>query len=396
MLKAPSLTSAQSIDLSVRTGPRPTLMCFSHLRWDFVTQRPQHLMRRAARSHDVIFMEEPTFDDVAAPTLDRRRRDGGVEVLTPRLPHGASAASQIEMQRAMLRDVVAARGGPLTLWFYTPMALAFADDVAAELVVYDCMDELSHFAFAPKGLRSYERRLMAQADLVFCGGRSLFEAKRALHADVHLFPSSVDAAHFSAARTFAGPEPVDQAGIDRPRVGFFGVVDERLDLDLVDELSSMRPDWALVMVGPVCKIDPSSLPRRANIHWLGPKDYADLPAYLAGWDAGFMPFALNDATRYISPTKTPEFLAAGVPVVSTPVRDVVHGWGDAGLVEIAADAHAFACKLEALFAHPRDEWRREVDARIAGMSWDATFGSMLALMRSRATRAAARDAQAVA
>ncbi len=359
---------------------RPVLLCLSHLRWDFVFQRPQHLMTRAAAAHEVIFLEEPLHQDVPAPRLDLSARPGGVTVAQPILPHGTAPDAAVAAQRALLDGLLAPRAGRrLIAWFYTPMALAFAGHLHPDVTVYDCMDELSAFRGAPPAMLEMERRLIARADLVFTGGRSLYEAKRGRHARVHCFPSSIDTAHFGQARL--GPaEPEAMRGLAHPRLGFFGVIDERMDIDLVAKLAALRPAWSFVMIGPVVKIDEAALPRAANIHWLGGRDYADLPAHLAHWDVGFMPFALNESTRFISPTKTPEFLAAGLPVVSTPVVDVVRDYGDAGLVEIADDAAAMAARVEMMLARDRAPWLARVDATIARNSWDITWGRMAGLI----------------
>ncbi len=358
---------------------RPLLLCLSHLRWNFVFQRPQHLLTRAARDYDVLLMEEPVFKaGVSAPGLERHPVPEGVTVAVPVLPEGMEGdrAAVVQAQSAMLDALLAPEAGrPLIAWFYTPMALEFAGHLAPDVTVYDCMDELSAFRNAPPGLLRLEQELLDRADLVFTGGRSLYEAKRDRHPRVSCFPSSIDAAHFGKARA-PQPDPADQAGIPRPRVGFFGVVDERMDLDLVRGLAELRPDWRFAMIGPVAKIDAASLPRLPNIHWLGGKSYAELPAYLSGWDVGFMPFALNESTRFISPTKTPEFLAAGLPVVSTPVLDVVRDYGEDGLVEIAKGPAAFADALARALGRPRAEWLRAVDRRLSGISWDRTWGEM--------------------
>ncbi len=386
-----------SLALARPRAERPLLLCLSHLRWDFVLQRPQHLLGRAVEHYDVLFFEEPILAAGATPRLERRRTPEGVTVCVPHLPEGLGEAALLAAQRRMLDALLAAEAGRrLVVWFYTPMALAFAAHLSPDLTVYDCMDELSAFRGAPPRLVELERQLLARADLVFTGGRSLYEAKRGKHPQVHCFPSSIDAPHFNQARQWAQPEPADQLGIPHPRIGFFGVVDERMDVELVGALAAQRPDWQLVMIGPVVKIDPASLPRPGNIHWLGSKKYAELPAYLAGWDAGFMPFARNESTRFISPTKTPEFLAAGLPVVSTPITDVVRDWGDANLVEIACDAGGFAQALEEVMSQPRDAWLRRVDRKLARLSWDRTWLAMSALIAEglRPSRGAERAASA--
>jgi glycosyltransferase involved in cell wall biosynthesis len=297
----------------------PTLLCLSHLRWGFVYQRPQHLMVRWARDHNLLFMEEPVPCDETEPWLEVRPQGQTIQVLVPRLPHGVTGRAADDATRELLDRYLSKLGvEDLLLWYYTPMSLAFTDHLRPRLIVYDCMDELSAFRGAPPELVERERQLLARADLVFTGGYSIWEAKRQLHANVHAFPSSVDIAHFAAARE-PQADPPDQAAIGRPRLGFYGVIDERFDIQLLEQVATLRPDWQFVMVGPVVKIDPATLPQQANIHYLGSKTYEQLPQYLAGWDVALMPFAMNESTRFISPTKTPEYLAGGCPVVSTPL-----------------------------------------------------------------------------
>ena len=370
---------------------KPVLIVLSHLRWDFVFQRPQHLLTRAALDYDVFFIEEPLFD-AEEPGFRERARSPGLTVIQPLLPPGTGEGEAM-LHQGDVAEAIAARaaGRPLYLWYYSPMALAFGHRIAADLVIFDKMDELGAFAFAPPGLRGFEQSLLDTADLVFTGGASLQAATVARRADAHCFPSSIDGAHFRAARNGQMAEPADQAGIARPRIGFFGVIDERMDLALVAGVAALRPDWQLVMIGPTAKIDRAALPQAANIHWLGPKDYKQLPQYLAHWDLAWMPFALNESTRYISPTKTPEFLAAGLPVVSTPIHDVVEPYGRRGLVGIAMDAAAMVAAIDGLLsADPaaRAARRTAADAHLAGSSWDRTWAAMRALIETAAQPAA--------
>jgi glycosyltransferase involved in cell wall biosynthesis len=367
--------------LIVESVPK-SLICFSHLRWDFVFQRPQHLLTRASKHYAVSFVEEPMYEVVAEPYL-RFKSENSVNVLVPVLPDsirqdqvGIAAAQRSLLEPLLMREDYIA-------WYYTPMAITFTRHTSPALTVYDNMDELSAFRGAPPALLAHEAELLERADLVFTGGQSLFEAKKHRHPDIHAFPSSIDAAHFFAARGSKDPAPPDLAAIPRPRIGFFGVVDERMDIDLLARAAELSPDWQFIIIGPVVKIDPGTLPRRANIHWLGQKSYAELPAYLAHWDVGMMPFALNEATRFISPTKTPEFLAAGVPVVSTPVRDVVLTYGQPGLVEIAETAEQFIAATELLLKRSKQQWLARVDQQLALGSWDMTWAEMNALILSR-------------
>jgi UDP-galactopyranose mutase len=266
-------------------------------------------------------------------------------------------------------------------WFYSPMWVeVLPTQLDAAAILYDCMDELSGFKGASERLPQNERRLMQLADLVFTGGASLFEAKRTGHRGVHPFPSGVDVAHFLKARTIQ-QEPEDQRTIGHPRIGYAGVIDERLDYDLLREIAILRPEWQFVMIGPVAKVDPASLPQAENLHWLGMRDYDDLPAYFSRWSVAMMPFALNDATRFISPTKTPEFLAAGLPVVSTPIRDVVRPYGELGLAHIASSAEEFVIRAEEAMAyHMGIKWRERADAFLQSMSWDSIWESMTSLL----------------
>ena len=360
-------------------SPAPDIVCFSHLRWDFVWQRPQQLLSRAARQRRVFYVEEPVLDD-APPRLDVRDARGGVRVAVPRLPIGTSVDEANAQQERLVEDLFEReRIERYVAWYYTPLALAFTRRLAPLASVYDCMDELSAFAGAPPELRTLEDELFQSVDVVFTGGPSLYEAKRARHPNVHLFPSSVDTAHFARARE-PQPDVRDQASLAHPRIGFFGVLDERLDLQLLAGLADARPTWELVLVGPVVKIDPAALPQRPNIHYLGPREYCDLPSYVAGWDVAMLPFARNEATRFISPTKTPEYLAAGRPVVSTSIRDVVDPYGDHGLVHIADEPEAFACACEQAMAEDGRERRRRVDAFLTEMSWDYTWADMRELV----------------
>jgi UDP-galactopyranose mutase len=255
------------------------------------------------------------------------------------------------------------------------MALAFTRQLKPRAIVYDCMDELSAFAGAPRCMHDLEQELLSRADVVFTGGQALYEYKRHCHPNVHAFPSSVDVAHFARART-PQPDAPDQVRVPHPRLGFFGVIDERLDTDLIARVAALRPDWHLVLVGPVVKIDPASLPMTGNIHYLGPKQYEELPTYLAGWDVALLPFARNEATRFISPTKTPEYLAAGKPVVSTSIRDVIRPYGTQGLARIADSADTFATAIEAALQESAAERLRHVDAFLRQMSWDGTWTRM--------------------
>lgn len=355
------------------------LLVFSHLRWNFVYQRPQHLLSRLATQRRVLFLEEPVPSD-GPPRLVRSTPCPGVTVLCPHLP-GAEPGFH-DAHLPLLQPLLAATLAELGMlrhvqWFYTPMALPLAAGLAPRGIVYDCMDELSAFAQAPRQLLQREGALFRVADFVLTGGPSLYQAKRRRHAEVHCLPSSVDAAHFAQA---AADHP-SQAALPRPRLGYFGVVDERMDLPLLAALADARPRWQTVVVGPVAKIDPAALPRRPNLHWLGPRDYAELPAHLAGWDLCLLPFALNAATRYISPTKTLEYLAAGRPCVGTRIQDLAQPYAD--VVQIADDAPGFVAACERVLAWSpaqRAAFRAQARAHVGATSWDAAAARVHSLL----------------
>ncbi len=347
------------------------VICFSHLRWNFVYQRPQHLMSRVARKHRVFFVEEPILGDRV--NLEIHERQNNLWVITPHLPHEMSEEDRRDHQVDFLSQIMKTMEiDQYITWFYSPMALAIGEQLSPLAIVYDCMDELSAFKFAPPALRSLEFQLMDMADVVFTGGHSLYEAKKAYHSNIHSFPSSIDFDHFFKARS-AMDEPEDQNAIPQPRIGFCGVIDERMDLELVREIAERRQNWHIVMIGPVAKIDPNSLPLLDNIHYLGMKQYESLPNYFAGWDVAIMPFAISEATRFISPTKTPEYLAAGLPVVSTPIHDVVRQYSS--VVSFGCTSGDFISAVERNLDHGNVSLRR-VDEILSENSWDRTWRKM--------------------
>ena len=381
MLNSVGLPVEYETEPSAPDSQPNTLICFSHLRWNFVFQRPQHLMSRFARTMNVIYWEEPV-DIAPRETAYLKVREAehfpNVQIVVPHLPEGMPEDAREAALKRLLDAHISAVRGALVAWYYTPMMLPFSRHIDADVVVYDAMDELSKFRFAPVKLLELEQELLDRADVVFTGGSSLFEAKKDRHPNVHCFPSSVDRAHFAKARSRLF-DPADQEDLPRPRLGFYGVFDERFDAELLGKVAEMRPNWSFVMVGPVVKIAPEDLPQRPNIHYLGSKTYNELPSYLSGWDVALMPFAMNESTQFISPTKTPEYLAGGKPVVSTPIRDVVRHYGQLEGVLIADDADSFAeaCdKALELSRNPEGGWLAEADLILSATSWDTTQARM--------------------
>lgn len=354
------------------------LLCFSHLRWDFVYQRPQHLMSRFSDMAAVYFFEEPILLETEQSYLVISKREDNLWVCVPHISNDLSHV-QVNSELALLLDFFFLARSPedFIFWYYTPMALEFSQHITAGLTVYDCMDELSAFKFAPVDLKSLEHRLFRKADIVFTGGNSLFEEKKRLHKNILPFPSSIDKNHFYSARQ-AHSEPKDQACINGIKIGFYGVIDERFDLELIASIADSHADWNIVIIGPVVKIDPESLPQRHNIFYLGPKNYQELPFYLSGWDVAMVPFLINESTRFVSPTKTPEYLCAGCPVVSTPIQDIINPYGSNNLVSIANNNSSF---IEAvsfwLNCKNKNEWLSKADEFLVTMSWDITFANMV-------------------
>lgn len=361
------------------------IVTFSHLRWDFVYQRPQHLLSRLATWRRVLFIEEPLYDKDAAPYWERSSPAPNVRVCRLRTPLPAPGFHEdhLPILRPMLHELLADEAiDDYVAWLYTPMALPLAQSLTPHAVIYDCMDELSAFLKAPPELLAHEAALIEWADLVFTGGPSIYRAKRDRNPRTHCFPSSVDAAHFR--RACAGlAEAEDQRAIPHPRLGFYGVIDERMDLALLAALAQAHPEWQIVIVGPVVKIDPAALPRHPNIHYLGQRGYEQLPAYMAGWDLCLLPFARNEATRFISPTKTLEYMAAERLIVSTPIPDVAEPYGEIVYLADTAPAFVAACK-RALAASAIERAGRVAKMRavLARTSWDTTAQAMNRLIES--------------
>jgi glycosyltransferase involved in cell wall biosynthesis len=361
----------------------------SHLRWDFVWQRPQQILSRVAQRGHVLFVEEPVYlDDIPAPRLDVSLPLPRVHRAVPLLPGGLRG--QYDVSIAVVRDLVrrqVAADGPLggafdrpVQWFYTPMpAPAMIGAFNERGIVYDCMDELSKFRFAPAELVDRERYLVANADVVFTGGYKLWQAKSRHHTNVHFFGCGVDVDHFARARSEELALAPELASIGRKVMGYFGVIDERIDYDLLAKIADENSDAELVMVGPVAKVDPKDLPQGPNIRWLGQRHYSELPSYVKGFDVCLMPFALNEATEYINPTKTLEYMAAGKPIVSTAVSDVVHHFTP---VVTVADTHDdFVTAAAAAINHPDAAMIARGVEQARANSWESIVARMDRIVR---------------
>lgn len=380
---------------------RPAVLCLSHLAWDFVWQRPQHLLSRLAGHYPVLYVNEPELAPAAGrPTLKRVADTSGVKAWQPFFPDRqdilenwrsvyVSLVQELLLNQGWLRRsrTGLATARPLILWFYSPTPYYFLDYFPADLVVYDVMDELANFKNAAADLPGREAKLLARADLVFTGGRSLYQARQGRHPHLHLFTSGVEPEHFAQALSPSTEVAAEIAALPRPVLGYYGVIDERIDLDLLDTLAAGHPTWSVVMVGPVAKIEPKDLPRRPNLYYPGQQPYARLPNFLKGFDVCLMPFQINAATRYISPTKTLEYMAAHKPIISTPVPDVMANW--ANVVSIAANPAEFAAAVEAALAETAAQRMARIageEAHLARSSWDAIAAEMRTLIQAGLAR----------
>lgn len=366
-------------------APLPILV-HSHLRWDFVWQRPQQILSRLAKNHPVLFVEEPLFD--AEPEGDYLQITEPYSHVIRAVPHlpRALCDQYDNAARAVSALLVQTLNGPLgehfqrpVQWFYTPMpAPIMLGHFNERGVVYDCMDELAQFRHAPPDIGKREKRLLAAADVVFTGGHKLYTSKSRYHDNVHFFGCGVDTKHFGKARLEETVIPADVRELPRPVMGYFGVIDERLDYGLIAALAAAQSKGSVVMVGPVVKVDPAELPRAANIHWLGQRAYEDLPAYVKSFDVCLMPFALNEATEYINPTKTLEYMAAGKPIVSTAVSDVVHNFTP--IVKVAYNPAEYIAAVTQAITAPNQELLAAGVKRAALASWNSTVATMRQLI----------------
>lgn len=360
-----------------------TIIVFSHLRWEFVYQRPQHLLTRMAEHYNVIFIEEPLSSSVNQNFFESSIPTPGVTVLKPFTLSSAPGFDNEQMPYLMeLISELNIKNDPHIAWFYTPMALPLLNSLNPMVVIYDCMDELAAFKNAPAEMISKENSLFEVADLVFTGGPSLFRAKQHRHQNVYCFPSSVDLVHFEQAKDRNNNHPLHDL-IPNPRLGYYGVIDERIDLDLISHMAETHPEWQIILVGPVLKIEPDLLPRHSNIHYLGQQSYKALPQFLAGWDICLLPFALNDSTQFISPTKTLEYMAAELPIVSTAISDVSELYGEE--VTIAVTHSDFIRACEKALNIPLAEFRETTESMrkiLNNSSWNKTAEKMHKLIES--------------
>lgn len=344
--------------------PHYDMIVFCHLRWDFVYQRPQHLISRLADQYNILVVEEPIgqSDDKVEIT----EISPSLHILRPQINHLDELGTYL---KAVVKDSKYLIG-----WFYSAAFVPVLNTLDFDTVVYDCMDELTLFKGASPELLAQENTLLAAADIVFTGGKSLYESKKEKHHNVYCFPSSVDVAHFSKTENESTVEPADLINIKSPIIGYYGVIDERIDLNLLHKTAVQKPNASFVMIGPICKIEEHDLPRAENIHYLGMKSYDELPQYLHFFDIAMMPFALNDSTKFISPTKTLEYMAAMKPIISTKIKDVVRDYSSC--VSLIDSADDFSKAIE----KPMKNFQSAYTQILENTSWDRTADKMVTII----------------
>lgn len=346
------------------------MIVFCHLRWQFVYQRPQHVIERLSHHLKVLFVEEPLPNSTSHSSGNLIVVNDNLHILQPNVEDVKSIAK-------ILPEYVNNKSIPFG-WFYSASFSPLLEELNFQTVVYDCMDEPSLIKGDSQELLNQEEYLMSHADIIFTNVQSLFESKKQHHPNVHLFPGSVDKTHFNKAWNSSTPE--DIAHIQSPIVGYYGIIDEQIDFSLLQETALKLPNVSFVMIGPRM-IDEEHLPKEANIHFLEMKSYDELPNYLKAFDIAMMPFVLNDATKYISPTKTLEYMAAGKPIISTKTTDVVRDYRRC--VSLVENADEFSNAITFLLDKmDRLSLEMEYYRILKKTSWDATTDKMESLIRT--------------
>lgn len=370
-------TATRTDDLRESDEAYP-IVVHSHLHWDWVWQRPQQFLSRISHRHSVLFVQEPiAVEGLAAPRARIREAEGlpNLTVLALEFPRPLIAAreacddAQYRLVREALTGSLGRKFARPVQWFYDPMAVVpFAGKMEERAVVYDCMDQLSQFRGAPPELIRRERELLNLADVVFAGGPKIHKAKRLVNTNCHCYGCGVDVKHFGRAAAASTSIPDDLSALPGPRLGYFGVVDERMDYELVAALADAHPEWSVVIIGPWTKVDPGTFPQRANLHWFGGRDYQQLPNYVKGFDVCLMPFAINEATEFINPTKALEYMAAARPIVSTAIEDVVLQFSD--VVHVAHNRDGFIQACEEAVQRPDQQRIARGRELASGNSWE--------------------------
>lgn len=348
------------------------MIVFCHLRWHFVYQRPQHIISRISKTMKTLFIEEPLYNNES-------KESGNLIIINDMLHVLQPNVKDIESIAAIIPEYVKNKDIPVG-WFYSAIFCPLSECIDFETIVYDCMEELSLLKGSAKNVINQEKYLISNADIIFTSGKSLYELKKQWHTNVHCFPSSVDEPHF--AKALNGIKVADDvANLQSPIVGYYGVIDERIDFALLHETALKLPNVSFVMIGPLSKIEKNDLPQEDNIHYLGMKSYNELPHYLKAFDIAMIPFAVNDTTKYISPTKTLEYMSAGKPIISTKITDIVHDYGICLSMVESADEFYEAIKF-ALDKTDHFSMELEYHKILKKTSWDITAVKMKSIIKT--------------
>lgn len=360
------------------------LIVFSHFRWNFIFQRPQHILSRQSKHRRVYYFEDPLYGLTEEPKIQVKETSENVLIVTPYLPSRTDPQRTNQILTRLIDELIYDEEIlDFSLWYYDPLALGFSRHLLPQNIIFDCMDELfSHNQPNSELLKELETELIYKSDLIFMNGHTLYQSKKHLHKNIHFLPSSIDLHHFSQARHRL-TEPDDQVYIPHPRIGFYGVIDQRVDLELIQKIAEQRPSYQFIIVGPIINIDSKRLPLQNNIHFLGKKDYDTLPLYIAGWDCTIMPYYLNEYTQYTSPAKTLELLAAGKPIVSTPLPDIIYPYQKEKIVHTADTPENFIAKIDLAMNEKTDpSWIDRVESYLEDNNWDSIFNRMAELEAS--------------
>jgi glycosyltransferase involved in cell wall biosynthesis len=374
------------------------IICFAH-DWGGDPTSKTHIMRLLAKKSRVLWVNSIAMRRPVASKSDARRLitklrrafagcvevEPNIFVVNPLvLPLPGSALAQrlngVLLERSLRRTLSKLSFARPILWTFLPTMNRLVGRLGERLLVYHCVDKYSEFSGVPRdAIVAMERDLVKRADLVFTSAARLLEECRPLNPHTHFITHGVDTAHFGRALDPQTPVPDDLAGIRKPVAGFFGLIADWVDLPLIRSLARERPDWSFVLIGKAAT-DLAPLQGLSNVHWLGQKPYTELPGYCRGFDVALIPFVQNELTLRVNPLKLREYLAAGLPVVSTPLPEISRY---DGLVRLATRREEFIGGIEAALAERSPELAGRRFEAMRGESWEARVADMARLIDER-------------
>lgn len=353
------------------------LLVLAHSRWDLDHHRGHNIFSRYAQKRRVFYFEEPSFGQTEIPRLHIRDTFENVMVVTPHLPNPIKSNQIDSILRELIDELIFEEEIiNFTLWLQTPRAFRYARDIDATTIIYECMEDYDNINNFSENLFQVEKELMENSDIIFVVSEALYQKKKFQHHNIHVFPNSADYFHFIQSRDFI-LDPYDQIHIPHPRIGFYGIIDQSIDLKLIDEIAQIREDLNFVFIGPLKDTKFSQLPTRKNIYYLEQKDYNLIPLYVAEWDCGLLPFCINEVTQYSSPHQTAELLMAGKPIVATHIPDISIRFGKKSLAKMASNAEDFSEKIDkAILESKEQKWKELIDNELKNETWDQVFKKM--------------------